>query len=59
MPENETPVESTPVESTPVESHEAPAEESPRMGLRVDERTGRKIVESIPFSLRTGSAAMA
>lgn len=48
MPENETPVESTPAESTPVETHETPAEESPRMGLRIDERTGRKVVETIP-----------
>ena len=48
MPENETPVESTPAESTPVETHEIPAEESPRMGLRIDERTGRKVVETIP-----------
>lgn len=47
-PENETPVESTPAESTPVETHETPAEESPRMGLRIDERTGRKVVETIP-----------
>lgn len=47
MPENETPVESTPAESTPVETHETPAEESPRMGLRIDERTGRKVVETI------------
>ena len=48
MPENETPVESTSAESTPVETHETPAEESPRMGLRIDERTGRKVVETIP-----------
>ena len=48
MPENETPVESTPAESRPVETHETPAEESPRMGLRIDERTGRKVVETIP-----------
>ena len=48
MPENETPVESTPAESTPVETNETPAEESPRMGLRIDERTGRKVVETIP-----------
>lgn len=48
MPENETPVESTPAESTPVEANETPAEESPRMGLRIDERTGRKVVETIP-----------
>ena len=47
MPENETPVESTPAESTPVETHETPAEESHRMGLRIDERTGRKVVETI------------
>lgn len=48
MPENETPIESTSAESTPVETHETPAEESPRMGLRIDERTGRKVVETIP-----------
>lgn len=48
MPENETPVESTPAESTPVEANETPAEESHRMGLRIDERTGRKVVETIP-----------
>ena len=48
MLENETPVESTSAESTPVETHETPAEESPRMGLRIDERTGRKVVETIP-----------
>ncbi len=48
MSENETPVESTSTESTPVETHETPAEESPRMGLRIDERTGRKVVETIP-----------
>ncbi len=48
MPENETPVESTSAESTPVETHETPTEESPRMGLRIDERTGRKVVETIP-----------
>lgn len=48
MPENETPVESTSAESTPVEANETPAEESPRMGLRIDERTGRKVVETIP-----------
>ena len=48
MPENETPVESTSAESTLVETHETSAEESPRMGLRIDERTGRKVVETIP-----------
>jgi hypothetical protein len=53
MPENETPVESTPAESTPVETHETPAEESPRMGLRIDERTGRKVVETIPSGAET------
>lgn len=53
MPENETPVESTPAESTPVETHETPAEESPRMGLRIDERTGRKVVETIPSDVET------
>jgi hypothetical protein len=53
MPENETPVESTPAESTPVEIHETPAEESPRMGLRIDERTGRKVVETIPGGVET------
>lgn len=53
MPENETPVESTPAESTPVETHETPAEESPRMGLRIDERTGRKVVETIPSGVET------
>lgn len=53
MPDNETPVESTPEESTPVETHETPAEESPRMGLRIDERTGRKVVETIPSGVET------
>lgn len=53
MPENETPVESTPAESTPVETNETPAEESPRMGLRIDERTGRKVVETIPSGVET------
>lgn len=53
MPENEMPVESTPAESTPVETNETPAEESPRMGLRIDERTGRKVVETIPNGVET------
>ena len=55
MPENETPVESTPAEPTPVETHETPAKESPRMGLRIDERTGRKVVETIPSGAETKS----
>lgn len=42
--ENQTPVEQAPVSNEPVQETHT---ESPKIGLRVDERTGRRIIETV------------
>ncbi len=42
-----TPIQSAPAETTATEAPQSEAPASPRMGLRVDERTGRRVVETI------------